>query len=81
MTAFYHFQTHLFKIAIDPVLHCYFYIHLLRGTQRQFLENIGSEDDLRSRIFRNICRKISYLPPSPRIFEHPKNGIIAGFLP
>ena len=45
MTAFYHFQTQLFKIEIDPVLHCYFYIHLLRGTQRQFLENICLEDD------------------------------------
>ena len=57
MTAFYHFQTHLFKIAIDPVLHCYFYIHLLRGTQRQFLENIGSEDDLRSRVFGTFVAK------------------------
>ena len=36
-----------------------------RGTQRQFSENICSEDDLRS--------------ASPRIFEHPKNGIIAHF--
>ena len=45
MTAFYHFQTQLFKIESDPVLHCYFYIHLLRGTQRQFLENICLEDD------------------------------------
>ena len=30
-----------------------------------FLENIYSEDDLRSRTFRNICCKISCLPASP----------------
>ena len=28
-----------------------------RGTQRQFLENICSEDDLRSRIFRTFVVK------------------------
>ena len=26
-------------------------VHIIRGTQRQFSENICSEDDLRSRIF------------------------------
>ena len=51
----------------------------IRGTQRQFLENICSEDGLRSRNFRNICCKISCFPASPRIFEHLKNGIIAHF--
>ena len=56
------------------------HLHLLfRGTQRQFSENICSEDDLRSRIFGNICCKISCLPASPRIFEHLKNGIISHF--
>ena len=56
------------------------HLHLLfRGTQRQFLENICPEDDLRSRIFGNICCKISCLPASPRIFEHLKNGKIAHF--
>ena len=30
---------------------------LLRGTQRQFLENICSEDDLRSRIFGTFVVK------------------------
>ena len=45
-----------------------------RSTQRQFSENICSEDD-----FRNNCCKISCLPASPRIFEHLKNGIIAHF--
>ena len=49
-----------------------------RGTQRQFSENMCSEDDLRFRI-SNICCKISCLPASPRIFEHVKNGIIAHF--
>ena len=29
--------------------------------------------------FRNICRQISCLPASPRIYEHLKNGIIAHF--
>ena len=50
--------------------------YLYRGTQRQFSENICSEDDLRSRIFLFFW-KISCLPASPRIFEHIKNGIIA----
>ena len=50
-----------------------------RGTQRQFSENICSEDDLRSRIFWNISFKISCLPAPPRIFEHLKNGKIAHF--
>ena len=47
-----------------------------RGTQRQFWENICSEDDLQSRIFGTLI-VISCLPTSPRIFEHLKNGIIA----
>ena len=45
---------------------------LYRGTQRQFLENNCSKDDLRSRIFGTIVVKIYCLPDSPRIFEHPK---------
>ena len=49
-----------------------------RGTQRQFSENICSEDDLRSRIFGTFI-VILCLPASPRIFEHLKNGIIAHF--
>ena len=52
----------------------------VRGTQRQFSENVCSEDDLRCRInFQNICCKISCFPASPRIFKHLKNGIIAHF--
>ena len=57
---------------------------LSRGTQRQFSENIWSENDLRSRIFGTFFSKISCLSASPRIFEHLKSGIIAhfnGFLP
>ena len=50
-----------------------------RGNQRQFSENICSEDDLRSRIFGTFHCKISCLPASPRIFEHLKNGMIAHF--
>ena len=38
-----------------------------QGTQRQFSENICSDDDLR---FENIFCKISCLPASPKIFEH-----------
>ena len=44
-------------------------------TQRQFLENSCSEDDMRSRIFRKFFCKICSLPASPRIFEHLKNGM------
>ena len=40
-------------------------ITLSRGTQRQFSENICSEDDLRSRIFGTLVVKISCLPASP----------------
>ena len=54
-------------------------LYLFRGTQRQFSENICSEDDLRSRIFRNISCKITCLSASPRIFEHLQNGIITHF--
>ena len=46
------------------------YPQSFRGTQPQFSENICSRDDLRSRIFRNICCKISCLSAPPRIFEH-----------
>ena len=52
----------------------------VRGTQRQFLENICSEDDLRSRIFGTFVVKfLACLPASPRIFEPPKNGIVGHF--
>ena len=57
----------LFDQAFDTV----------RGTKRQFSENICWEDDLRSRILGAF--KISYLPASPRNFERLKNGIIAPF--
>ena len=43
-------------------------ISCFRGTQRQFSENVCSEDDSRSRIFGTFC-KISCLPASPSIFE------------
>ena len=49
---------------------------LAPDTQRQFSENICSEDDLRSRIFGNFFFLISCLLASPRIFEHLKNCII-----
>ena len=52
----------------------------VRGTQRQFSENICSEGDLRSRIFGTfVVTEISCLPASRKIFEHLKNGIIAHF--
>ena len=50
---------------------------MVRGTQRQFLKNICSEDDLRSRIFGTLV--VKFLAASPRIFEHLKYGIIAYF--
>ena len=45
---------------------------LLRGTQREFLESICLEEELRSKIFGTFCCKISCLPAYPRIFEHLK---------
>ena len=51
---------------------------VIRGTQRQFLENICSEDDFRSRIFGTFVVKF-LSPASPRIFEQLTNGIIAHF--
>ena len=51
----------------------------IRGTQRQFLENICSEDDLRTRIFGTVVAKFLCLPASPEIFVPPKNGITAHF--
>ena len=51
----------------------------VRGTQRQFLENICLEDDSRSRIFGTFVVKFFACHASPRIFEHLKNGIIADF--
>ena len=53
----------------------------VRGTQRQFLEN--HFESVRKTIwdleFSEQCCKISWLPASPRIFEHLKNGIIVRF--
>ena len=46
---------------------------MFRGTQRQFSENICSEDDSRSKIFG------AFASASPRIFQLLKNGIIAHF--
>ena len=49
-----------------------------QGHPTTILENICSEDDLRSRILGTFVVN-SCLPASPRIFELPKNGIIAYF--
>ena len=68
------------KGVMENLIFCYIITRKCRGTQRQFSENICSEDDMRSRIFGTLfCRKISCLPASPRIFEHLKNCIIAHF--
>ena len=48
-----------------------------RGTQRQFLENIYSEDDLRSRILGAFVVKFLACLPLLGFFNSPKNGIIA----
>ena len=51
---------------------------MVTGTQRQFSENIRSEDDLKSRIFETFVVKfLACLPP--RIFKHLQNGIISHF--
>ena len=50
-----------------------------RGTQRQFLENICSEDDLRSRIFKTFVVKFLACLPLLGFFEHLKNAIIDHF--
>ena len=56
------------------------YISQLSGAPNDnFRQNISSEDDLRSRIFGTFVSKISWLPASPRIFQHLKYGIIAYF--
>ena len=44
-------------------------MQLYRGIQRQFSENIFSEDELRSGIFETFVVTFSCLPASPRIFE------------
>ena len=49
------------------------------GTQRQFSENICSEDDLKSRIFGTFVVKFLACLPLLGLFEHLKNGIIAYF--
>ena len=41
-------SAHLDEYVLSPIM---------RGTQRQFLENICSEDDLRSRIFATFVVK------------------------
>ena len=47
-----------------------------RGAQRQFLENMCSEDDLRSTVFgTSVGKFLPCLSASPMIFEHLKNGI------
>ena len=50
-----------------------------RGTQRKFSEKYLFRRRFEIYNFRNICCKIYFLPASPRIFEHLKNGIIAYF--
>ena len=47
-------------------------------TQRQYLENVCSEDDLRSRIFGTIV--VKFLACLPLLgFSNPPNGVIAHF--
>ena len=62
-----------------PVIWC-----LNRDTQRQFLENICSEDDLRSRIFGTFVVKFLVCPPLLGFSSPPKmvqSPIFNGFLP
>ena len=67
----------LITFSLDDILilfgeHC-------RGTQRQFLENMCSEDDLRSRIFGTFVVKFLACPPPQGFSNPPKNDIIAHF--
>ena len=52
---------------------------LFRGTQRQFLENICSDDDVRSRIFGRFVVKFLASLPLLGFSSTFKNGIIAHF--
>ena len=52
---------------------------MTRGTQRQFSENICSEDDLRSRIFGTFLVKFLVCLPLLGVPKNLKNGIIAHF--
>ena len=47
-----------------------FNINSDRGTQREFLENICLEEELRSKIFGTFV--VKFLACYPRIFEHLK---------
>ena len=53
--------------------------HFILQGKRQLSENICSEDDLRSRIFKTFFCKIPRFPACPRIVEHLKHDIIAHF--
>ena len=50
-----------------------------RESERQFSENICSEDDLRSRIFGTVVAKFLACLPLLGFSNPPKNGIIAHF--
>ena len=73
-TIYLAWRSHVWVFRLNPTVRPFKWN---RGTQRQFSENICSEDDLRSRIFGTFF--VSCLPASPRIFQHLKNGIIAHF--
>ena len=51
----------------------------VRGTQRQFSENICLKDDLRSRVFGTFVVKFLACLPLLGFFEHLQNGITAYF--
>ena len=63
-------------------------LHKSKGTW-QFITNQGHPASIFGKYlferrfeiwnFRNICCKIYCLPVSPRIFEHPRNGLITLF--
>ena len=52
-------------------------IRYVKGTQRQFSENICSEDDLRSRIFGTFV--VKFFACMPLLGLSSKKGIIAHF--
>ena len=52
---------------------------MIKGTQRQFLENICSEDDLRCRIFGTFVVRFLARLPLLGFSNPPKNDMIAHF--
>jgi len=69
----------LSKVSIQSIKIGQTEVSPVRGTQRQFLENICSEDELISRIFGTFVVKFLACLPLLGFSSPPKNGIISHF--